>query len=97
MACCIAAASQLFITMASALYNTHRPDAKRGRVMGLSTVVVQGGISLGAMLIGSLGAAIGIGAALSIGGGIFTASAATGLVVRSARPQRQIASAVVND
>jgi MFS family permease len=96
LAYCVAAASQLFITMASTLYNTHTPDELRGRVMGLSTVVVQGGMSIGAMLIGSLGAAIGIGAALSIGGGIFAASAATGLV-RSAGRSRRIASVVVND
>src|SRR6202158_5074166 len=75
----VAAASQLFITMASALYNTYTPDELRGRVMGLSTVVVQGGMSMGAMLIGSLGAAIGIGAALSIGGGVFAATTAAAL------------------
>ena len=75
----VAAASQLFITMASALYNTYTPDELRGRVMGLSTVVVQGGISMGAMLIGSLGAAIGIGAALSIGGGVFATATAAAL------------------
>jgi predicted MFS family arabinose efflux permease len=74
----VAAASQLFITMAS-LYNTYTPDELRGRVMGLSTVVVQGGMSMGAMLIGSLGAAIGIGAALSIGGGVFAATTAAAL------------------
>ena len=81
LAYCVAAASQLFITMASALYNTHTPDELRGRVMGLSTVVVQGGMSLGVMVIGSLGAAIGIGAALSIGGGVF-ASVTAGALAR---------------
>jgi MFS family permease len=79
----VAAASQLFITMASALYNTHTPDELRGRVMGLSTVVVQGGMSMGAMVIGSLGAAIGIGAALSIGGAAFAATTA-GVLARVA-------------
>ena len=79
LAYCVAAASQLFITMASALYNTHTPDELRGRVMGLSTVVVQGGMSIGSMVIGSLGAAIGIGAALSIGGGVFAATTAAAL------------------
>jgi predicted MFS family arabinose efflux permease len=73
----VAACSQLFITMATTLYNTHTPDELRGRVMGLSTVVVQGGISMGAMVVGSLGAAIGIGAALSVGGGVLATSAAT--------------------
>ena len=77
LAYAVAACSQLFITMASALYNTHTPDELRGRVMGLSTVVVQGGISMGAMLLGSLGAVIGIGAALSAGGGVFAATSAT--------------------
>jgi MFS family permease len=70
LAYCVAAASQLFVTMASALYHTHTPDALRGRVMGLATVVVQGGMSIGALLVGSLGAVIGVGAAMSIGGGV---------------------------
>src|SRR4030088_1219083 len=69
LAYCVAAASQLFITMASALYNTHTPDELRGRVMGLSTVVVQGGMSLGAMVIGSLASVIGIGPGPAVGGG----------------------------
>ncbi len=72
LAYCVAFASQLFITMVSALFHTYTPDALRGRVMGLQTVVVQGGIAMGAMLIGSLGAAIGIGAAMSVGGGLYT-------------------------
>jgi MFS family permease len=75
----VAASSQMFVTMASALYNTHTPDELRGRVMGLSTVVVQGGGSMGAMLVGSLGAAIGIGAALSIGGAVFATTTAGAL------------------
>ncbi|HEY1298081.1 MAG TPA: MFS transporter [Chloroflexota bacterium] len=66
VACC----SQLFITMASTLFNTHAPDDLRGRIMGLSTVVVQGGISIGALVIGALGALIGVGAALSTGGAV---------------------------
>jgi len=97
LAYCVAAASQMFITMATALYNTYTPDELRGRVMGLSTVVVQGGMSIGAMLIGSLGAAIGIGAALSIGGGVFAASSATILAVKASDPQSRIASAAVPD
>lgn len=97
LAYCVAAASQLFITMATAIYNMNTPDELRGRVMGLSTVVVQGGMSLGAMLIGSLGAVIGVGAALSIGGGAFAASAATGVVVTASGRQRRIASAAAND
>jgi ENTS family enterobactin (siderophore) exporter len=88
LAYAVAACSQLFITMATTLYNTHTPDALRGRVMGLSTIVVQGGISMGAMLVGSLGAAIGIGAALSMSGGVFAASAATVLArVRALRDE----------
>ena len=71
LAYCVAAASQMFITMASALYHTHTPDQLRGRVMGLSTVVVQGGISMGSLVLGALASIIGIGAALSAGGGLF--------------------------
>ena len=77
----VAAASQSFITMASALYNTHTPDELRGRVMGLATVIVQGGISMGALLIGGLGAAIGVGAALSCGG-LVTVGSATAMLAR---------------
>lgn len=93
LAYAVAACSQLFITMASALYNTHTPDELRGRVMGLSTVVVQGGISMGAMLLGSLGAVIGIGAALSAGGGVFAATSAT--VLARVAPLRRDSSRVV--
>jgi len=81
LAYAVAACSQMFITMATALYNTHTPDDLRGRVMGLSTIVVQGGISMGAMLVGSLGAAIGVGAALSVSGGVFAATTA-GMLAR---------------
>lgn len=88
----VAACSQLFITMASALYNTHTPDELRGRVMGLSTVVVQGGISMGALVLGSLGAAIGIGAALSAGGGVFAVTSAT--VLARVAPLRRESSRV---
>ena len=70
----LAAVSQMFITMASALYHTYTPDEMRGRVMGLSTVVVQGGVSMGSLVIGSLGALIGIGAALSAGGAVVAIS-----------------------
>jgi predicted MFS family arabinose efflux permease len=88
LAYAVAACSQLFITMATTLYNTHTPDELRGRVMGLSTIVVQGGISMGAMLVGSLGAAIGIGAALSVSGGVFAATAGAVLArVRALRDE----------
>jgi ENTS family enterobactin (siderophore) exporter len=66
----LSSSSQLFVTMASTLYNTHTPDELRGRIMGLSTVVVQGGISIGVLVIGALGAVIGVGAALSTGGAV---------------------------
>jgi MFS family permease len=82
----VAAASQSFITMASALYNTYTPADLRGRVMGLATVIVQGGSSLGALLIGGLGAAIGVGAALACGGTITAGSCAAVLArVRALR------------
>jgi len=77
LAYAVAGCSQLFVTMATTLYNTHTPDEVRGRVMGLSTIVVQGGNAMGAMVVGSLGAVIGIGAALSVGGGVFAATSAT--------------------
>ena len=79
LAFCVAVASQLFITMASALYHTYTPDELRGRVMGLSTVVVQGGLSTGAMLLGALGAAVGIGAAMAAGGSLYALFAAGAL------------------
>jgi predicted MFS family arabinose efflux permease len=71
LAFAVAVASQLFITMASALFHTHTPDVLRGRVMGLSTVVVQGGMSTGSMLLGGFGALLGTGVAMSLGGGLY--------------------------
>jgi hypothetical protein len=84
----------LFITMASALNHTFTPDALRGRVMGLSTVVVQGGLSTGAMLLGALGAAIGIGAAMAAGGGVYAlfAGGALARVDLLRRPRAQAAT-----
>jgi MFS family permease len=84
LAFCVAAASQLFITMASALLHTLTPDQLRGRVMGLSTVVVQGGISTGALVIGLFGAVLGIGAAMAYGGGLFALVSAGALARVSA-------------
>jgi len=98
LAYAVAGCSQLFVTMATTLYNTHTPDEVRGRVMGLSTIVVQGGNAMGAMVVGSLGAVIGIGAALSVGGGVFAATSATVVArVRALRDEAihdQAASAV---
>jgi MFS family permease len=90
VAFCVAVASQLFITMASALFHTFTPDALRGRVMGLSTVVVQGGLSTGALVIGSLGAVIGIGSAMAAGGGAFALFAGSALA--RVEPLRQRAA-----
>src|SRR5205085_5831834 len=77
----VAFASQMFITMATALYHTHTPDELRGRVMGLSTVVVQGGISMGSLLIGTVASVVGIGLALS-GGGAVVATMMGGALAR---------------
>lgn len=86
----VAACSQTFITMATALYNTYTPDELRGRVMGLATVIVQGGISMGSLVVGSLGAVIGVGAALAAGGAVTSGSAATMLLrVRALRDERE--------
>jgi MFS family permease len=79
LAYCAAFASQLFITMVSALFHTYTPDALRGRVMGLQTVVVQGGMATGTLVIGSLGAAVGIAAAMSAGGGLYALISGTAL------------------
>jgi MFS family permease len=87
LAFCVAVASQLFITMASALFHTWTPDELRGRVMGLSTVVVQGGLSTGAMLLGSVGVVTGIGAAMAAGGGVFALFA--GGALARVQPLRQ--------
>jgi MFS family permease len=70
----------LFGLQRSLLPAIHTPDELRGRVMGLSTVVVQGGMSMGAMLLGSLGAVIGIGAALAVGGGLFATTTGAALL-----------------
>jgi MFS family permease len=81
----LAACSQFFITMATTLFNTHTPDHLRGRVMGLATVVVQGGISMGSLIVGAFGAVIGIGAALSLGGAFTLAASGAMLRVNALR------------
>jgi predicted MFS family arabinose efflux permease len=62
------------------------PDAMRGRVMGVLVALLQAGPSLGALLIGTLGAVIGISNALLFSGLIVVASGtAIALGVRAVR------------
>jgi hypothetical protein len=67
--------------------------------MGLSTVVVQGGISTGALVVGGLGAVIGIGGAMSACGGLYSLAAAGALArveslrEAAAQPRAKVGSA----
>jgi predicted MFS family arabinose efflux permease len=79
LAFCVAASAQFFITMSNALYHIHTPDVLRGRVMGLATVVVQGGMSMGSLFLGAIGAVVGIGTAMAAGGGLFATASGIAL------------------
>jgi len=69
-----------------ALIQYDTPDRLRGRVVGVQSLIIQGGMPLGTLTLGAVGAGIGVGPALSIGGvavALFSAAAlATVAVLR---------------
>ena len=66
----------IFLGMANTLLQTRTPDHLRGRAMSVHTMVFIGFMPLGQMLLGSLGAVLGINNAFVIGGCIVMAVAA---------------------
>lgn len=61
-------AVMMFMGMANTLMQTRAPDALRGRVMSVQTMVFIGFMPLGQMLLGSVGTIVGINNAFLIGG-----------------------------
>jgi predicted MFS family arabinose efflux permease len=61
-------AVMVFLGMANTLMQTRTPDALRGRVMSVHTMVFMGFMPLGQMLLGSVGTFIGINNAFVVGG-----------------------------
>jgi predicted MFS family arabinose efflux permease len=69
-------AVMVYLGMANTLMQTRAPDALRGRVMSVQTMVFIGFMPLGQMLLGSVGTFIGINNAFLVGGVIVTLIAA---------------------
>jgi MFS family permease len=69
-------AVMVYLGMANTLMQTRAPDALRGRVMSVQTMVFIGFMPLGQMLLGSVGTFIGINNAFLVGGVIVTGIAA---------------------
>jgi MFS family permease len=65
-------AVMVFLGMANTLMQTRTPDALRGRVMSVHTMVFMGFMPLGQMLLGSLGTFVGINNSFLVGGVIVT-------------------------
>ena len=65
-------AVMIFLGMANTLMQTRTPDALRGRVMSVHTMVFMGFMPLGQMLLGSLGTFVGINNSFVVGGVIVT-------------------------
>src|SRR5438309_11522738 len=65
-------AVMVFLGLANTLMQTRTPDALRGRVMSVHTMVFMGFMPLGQMLLGSLGTFVGINNSFLVGGVIVT-------------------------
>jgi MFS family permease len=65
----------IFSGIANAILQTRTPDQLRGRVMGVYTMTFQGVIPFGSMVLGSLGALIGIDLAVALGGALLAVAA----------------------
>src|SRR2546430_2142894 len=65
-------AVMIFLGMANTLMQTRTPDALRGRVMSVQTMVFIGFMPLGQMLLGSVGTVAGINTAFLFGGILVT-------------------------
>jgi MFS family permease len=83
----VGGASTLMMSLANALLQTIIPGEMRGRVMSVYSLIAAGFMPLGSMLLGSLGALIGVPLAVGLGG---AATIATALIC--ARLIREVAS-----
>jgi MFS family permease len=68
-------AVMVFLGMGNTLMQTRTPDALRGRVMSVNTMVFIGFMPLGQLVLGSIGTVAGINVAFLIGGMLVTAVA----------------------
>ena len=68
-------AVMVFLGMGNTLMQTRTPDALRGRVMSVNTMVFIGFMPLGQLVLGAVGTVAGINTAFLIGGIIVTAVA----------------------
>jgi predicted MFS family arabinose efflux permease len=68
-------AVMVYLGMANTLMQTRTPDALRGRVMSVHTIIFIGFMPLGQMILGSIGTFVGINNAFLIGGTLVTALA----------------------
>ena len=66
-----------------ALVQFETPDHLRGRVVGVQNLLIDGGLPVGTLVLGSLGTAFGVGAALAAGGALL---ATTGLAAATLVP-----------
>jgi len=64
-----------------ALLQVATPDHLRGRVIGVQSLLIQGGMPLGTLTLGAVGASIGIGPALAIAGLCVAAFSAVSLAL----------------
>jgi len=64
-----------------ALLQVATPDHLRGRVIGVQSLLIQGGMPLGTLTLGAVGASIGIGPALAIAGLCIAAFSAVSLAL----------------
>ena len=69
-------AVMVYLGMANTLMQTRTPDALRGRVMSVHTIIFIGFMPLGQMILGSIGTFVGINNAFLIGGTLVTVLAA---------------------
>jgi MFS family permease len=65
-------AVMIFMGMANTLMQTRTPDALRGRVLSVQTMVFIGFMPLGQLVLGSVGTLVGINNAFLLGGVIVT-------------------------
>jgi hypothetical protein len=56
-----------------AVLQIETPDAMRGRVIGVQQLLIEGGMPVGGLALGSLGTAFGIGPAFAVGGALLAA------------------------
>lgn len=57
-----------------AVLQIETPDTMRGRVIGVQQLLIEGGMPIGGLALGSLGTALGIGPAFAVGGALLAAA-----------------------